>query len=281
MVRGFKEPYTRAIGALALSQLGRGLVGEARATYEKVGTMDAWGSAFAAAGLGDLAVYEGHFSEAVGQFEKGAAADLVAKHADNAAMKFAALAHAHLASGKNGPAVAAAELALKNSNVVSIRFLTARIFAEAGSLARARTLAAGLSSELAAEPQTYGKIIEGLIALKNGDSRGAVKILTDANTVLDTWLGRFDLGRAYLAAGAFPQADSEFDRCIQRRGEALEVVNEDPTYGLFPMVYYYQGRVREELKTASFADAYREYLKIRGQSKEDPRVAEVRKRIGN
>ena len=248
---------------------------------QKVGTMDAWGSAFAAAGLGDIAVYEGHFSEAVEHFEKGATADLAAKHADNAAMKFAALAYAHLASGKNGPAAAAAEMALKNSNVVSIRFLTARIFAEAGSLARARTLAAGLSSELAAEPQTYGKIIEGLIALKNGDSRGAVKILTDANTVLDTWLGRFDLGRAYLAAGAFPQADSEFDRCIQRRGEALEVVNEEPTYGLFPMVYYYQGRVREELKTARFADAYREYLKIRGQSKEDPLVVEVRKRIGN
>ena len=58
-------------------------------------------------------------------------------------------------------------------------------------------------------------------------------------------------------------------------------MDEDPTYGLFPVVYYYQGRVREELKTASFADAYREYLKIRGQSTEDPLVAEVRKRIGN
>ncbi len=280
-VRTLKEPYTRALGTLALSQLGRGLAGEARETYEKVGTMDAWGSAFAAAGLGDLAVYEGHFSDAVGHFEKGATADLAAKHADNAAMKFAALAYAHLASGKNGPAVAAAEMALKNSNVVSIRFLTARIFVEAGSLARARTLATGLQSEVAAEPQTYGKIIEGLIALKSGDARQAIKILTDANTVLDTWLGHFDLGRAYFAARAYPQADSEFDRCVQRRGEALEVVNEDPTYGLFPMVYYYQGRVREEMKTASFADAYREYLKIRGQSKEDPLVPEVRKRIGN
>jgi tetratricopeptide (TPR) repeat protein len=281
VVRGFKEPYTRAIGILALSQLGRGLVGEARETYQKVSTMDAYGSAFSAAGLGDLAVYEGHFSEAVRLLEKGAAADLAAKRPDGAAMKFAEIAYAHLASGKNGPAVAAAELALKNSNVVSIRFLAGRIFAEAGSAARARTLATGLQSEVAAEPQTYGKIIEGLIALKAGDSRPAIKILTDANSVLDTWLGRFDLGRAYFAAKAFPQADSEFDRCIQRRGEVLEVVNEDPTYGLFPIVYYYQGRVREELKTASFADAYREYLKIRGQSKEDPLVPEVRKRIGN
>ena len=32
-------------------------------------------------------------------------------------------------------------------------------------------------------------------------------------------------------------------------------MDEDPTYGQFPAVYYYLGRVREELKTASFADA--------------------------
>jgi hypothetical protein len=48
-----------------------------------------------------------------------------------------------------------------------------------------------------------------------------VKLLTDANGILDTWLGHFGLGRAFFEAGAFPQADSAFDRCIQRRGEAL------------------------------------------------------------
>ena len=131
--------------------------------------------------------------------------------------------------------------------MVPIRFLTARIFVETGAVDARRTLAAGLSSELPAEPQAYGKIIEGGIALKSGDPRQAIKILTDANGVLDTWLGHFDLGRAYLAARAYPQADSEFDRCVQRRGEALALVDEDPTYGFFPMVYYYQGRVREEM----------------------------------
>jgi len=45
-------------------------------------------------------------------------------------------------------------------------------------------------------------------------------------------------------------------------------------------VYYYQGRVREALKYPSFADSYREYLKIRGNSTEDPLLPEVRKRAG-
>ena len=80
---------------------------------------------------------------------------------------------------------------------------------------------------------------------------------------------------------AFTQADSEFDRCIKRRGEALSLfLDEEPTYGYFPPVYYYQGRVREGLKSAGFAESYRAYLDIRGQSNDDPLVPEVRRRAG-
>ena len=104
---------------------------------------------------------------------------------------------------------------------------------------------------------------------------------TEANALLDTWIGHFDLGRAYLEAGAFTQADSEFDRCIRRRGEALALfLDEEPTFGYFPPVYYYQGRVREGLGSAGFAESYRAYLTIRGQSKEDPLLPDVRRRAG-
>ena len=164
---------------------------------------------------------------------------------------------------------------------MKIRFLAARVFVEAGAAAKARTLAAGLASELQAEPQAYAKIVDGEDALKNGDARQAIKALTEANTLLDTWLGHFDLGRAYLEAGGFTQADSEFDRCLKRRGEALALfLDEEPTYGYFPPVYYYQGRVREGLNSAGFAESYRTYLTIRGQSKEDPLLTEVRRRAG-
>ena len=95
-------------------------------------------------------------------------------------------------------------------------------------------------------------------------------------------MGHFDLGRAYLEAGAFTQADSEFDRCITRRGETLALfLDEEPTYGYLPPVYYYQGRVREGLNNAGFADSYRAYLAIRGRSTEDALLPEVRRRAGN
>ena len=130
-------------------------------------------------------------------------------------------------------------------------------------------------------PQAYAKLILGEAALKEHNSRQAIQSFTEANNLLDTWLGRFDLGRAYLEAGAFAEADSEFDRCIKRRGEALELFMDDgPTYSYVPIVYYYAGRVREGLKSPGFADFYRTYLKIRGNSTEDPLLAEIHQRLG-
>jgi tetratricopeptide (TPR) repeat protein/predicted Ser/Thr protein kinase len=270
-----------ALRALAYSQLGRGLLREATETYQKLGATGPQGASSAASGLGDLAVYEGRFADGIRIFEAGAVADLAAKNPDRAAVKYTSSAFAHLMAGHKGLAIAAADKALLNSKSMPVRFLAARIFVEAGAIDKARPLAAALSAELPAEPQAHGRIIEGLIALQSGNAREAIKTLTEANGLLDTWFGHFDLGRAYLAAGAFPQADSEIDRCIARRGEALSLMDEGATYGQFPFVYYYQGRVREELKTASFADSYRQYLKIRAESTEDPLMSDVRRRAGS
>ena len=122
---------------------------------------------------------------------------------------------------------------------------------------------------------------EGVSALSTGDAPQAIKILMDANNLLDTWTGRFELGRAYLQAGLFVEADSEFDACSKRRGEVLELLLDNvPTAGYLPPVYYYQGRVREGLKSPGFAEPYRMYLSIRGQHGEDPLLADVHSRLG-
>jgi tetratricopeptide (TPR) repeat protein len=273
------EPYDLATLAVAFAKLGQGLLSEAAQTYEALAMIAPRGASWAASGLGDLAVYEGRFSDAVRILEDGAAADLAATNTNRAARKFTSVAYAHLAGAQTIAAVAAAEKALIYSSTVEVRFLTARIFVEADAVARAQTLAAGLSSQLPAEPRAYGKIIEGEIALKNGDARQAITLLTDANDILDTWVGHFDLGRAYLEIGALPQADSEFDRCLQRRGEALSLlVDEEPTWGYLPAAYYYQGLVRDGLKSEGFRNSYRQYLAIRGNSREDPLLPDVRRR---
>ncbi|MGH9384604.1 MAG: protein kinase domain-containing protein [Vicinamibacterales bacterium] len=280
VVEEMPQPDIRAILSLAYSQVGRGMLQEAAESYRKLGGMGALGASYSASGLGDLAIYQGHFSEAVQILNQGTAADLASKTPDRAAIKSTSIAYAHLLAGRKAAAVAAAESALRTSKSMAVRFLAGRILVEAGAIDKARPLAAALSAELPAEPQAHGKVLEGLIALRSGKPRDAITILTDANGIIDTWFGHFDLGLAYLEAGAFLQADSEFDRCLARRGEVLSLMDEGPTFGQFPSVYYYQGRVREELKTASFADSYRKYLEIRGASPDDPLRAEVRRRAG-
>jgi tetratricopeptide (TPR) repeat protein len=279
-VRALQEPDDQAIAALALSQLGRGLLLDAAGTYKKLGTMGDWGASYAVSGLADLALYEGRFADAVRILERAISEDLASKHADAAAMKLALLAYVHVTGAQKGAAVAAARKAVANSSAPPIQFLAARVMVEAGAIAEARLLATPLASDIVAERQAFGKIIQGEIALKNGDPREAIKVLTDANSIISTWLGHFDLGRAYLELGAFPQADGEFDICIKRRGEVLSLLDEEPTYGYFPPVYYYQGRAREGMKARAFADSYQEYFRIRGAAGEDPLLPEIRRRTG-
>lgn len=266
---------------LATAQLGQNELSQATDTYRKLQTISPTGASFAASGLADLAIYEGHYSDAVRILTDGTTADLSAKRSDRAAGKFAPLAYVQLLRGQKAAALTAADNALTaNNKDVKIRLLTGLTFAQLDQTAKAQKLAEDLSSDLGAEAEAYGKIIAGEVALKQGKPQDAVKLFSDANSLLDTWIGRFELGRAFLEAGAFAEADSEFDRCLKRRGEAtLLFMDEVPTYGYFPPVYYYQGRVREGLKSSGFADSYRAYLNIRGKSSEDPLVAETRSRL--
>lgn len=266
---------------LAEAQLAQGQLSQAMESYHQLEKVSAMGASMAALGLADMAMYEGHFADAVRLLEKTAAADLQAKRPNSAADNFAKLAHAQLLREQKGAAVAAADKALANSQSVQIRFLAGRVFAETGELAKAQKVAASLASELQAEPRAYGKIIDGETALKQGEGRQAIKSITDAQNLLDTWIGRLELARAYLDAGLFVDADSELDRCIKRRGESLELFMDNvPTYAYFPSVYYYQGRVREGLKSPAFAESYRTYLSIRGQTAEDPLLSDIHKHLG-
>ncbi len=280
-VTAMQDPGLFAQLALAFAQLGEGKVTDADATYRGLQKVDEQGASYTTSGLGDLASYEGNYSEAARVLSAGATADLASDDAERAANKFAAIAFAELQRNQKAAAVAAADKALTHSKTIKIRFLAGRIFAQAGEADKARTLAAGLAAEFQAEPQSYARIIEGLIAMTAGDAREAIPTFTQANKLLDTWISHFELGRAYLEANAFAQASSEFDRCIKRRGEALALfLDEEPTFAFFPRVYFYQGRAREGLNMTNSADSYRAYVEIRGKSKEDPLLATARKRAG-
>jgi eukaryotic-like serine/threonine-protein kinase len=272
-----------AQGYLVLSEaeLGQGQIEKAAEGYHQLEKFGPLAVSTAAVGLADLAAYQGKYAEAARVLALGAAADAAAKMTDNAASKYAALGNIEEMQGQHAAALSDIGKALANSQSTQTKFLAASSYVDAGDLPKAQKLAESLSSEATSEPQAYGKIIDGMIALKRKEAKEAVKQITAANNLLDTWIGRFELGRAYLEAGAFTEADSEFDQCAKRRGEAIELFMDNvPTYAYFPPVYYYQGRVREGMKSEGFADFYKTYLSIRGQSSEDPLVSDIRHRIG-
>ena len=106
---------------------------QATETYQTLGKIDALGASYAASGLGDLALYEGRFSDAARILAQGAAADVASQDSDRAANKFAALAYTSCGNRRARPS-RAAEKALANSKAVKIRFLAARVFVEAARL---------------------------------------------------------------------------------------------------------------------------------------------------
>ena len=274
-------PSPEAYLAMAEAQVGEGKLSDAIETYGKLQKQGDAGASIAASGLADIYVYEGRYTEAWKTLEQGITADVASKNIENAGDKLITLANIQLLLKKKDAAIASATKALSDNNSAKIKFLAAQLFSESGQDAKAQNLANSLGSELDAEPQAYAKIISANLAAQRGDARTAIKELSDANALLDTWIGHFELGRVYLQSGQFVEADSEFDRCIQRRGETLELFLDNvPTFSHVPPVYYLQGRVREGMKTPSFVESYRTYLSIRGQAGEDPLLPEVHKRLG-
>jgi Flp pilus assembly protein TadD len=279
--------------AIAFAQVGQGQHVEATETYRTLAGLNRRGKSFSAAGLGDLAAYEGRFGDAVRILRAAVVEDLAAEDTDAAAGKLLSIAAAELARGRNDAAVQAADEALAHTQDVRTRFLAARTFAEAGAVDKARPLVEALDNEYNPEPRAYARVVQGVLALHRGDARRAVISLTDAESLFSTWIGQFDLGRASLEAASaetdnarrlslYAKADSAFDACLNaRRGEALSIfVDEQPTYAYLPPAYFYLGRARQELKSSRYGDAYRQYLDLRGASKEDVLLPEVRKHAG-
>jgi len=273
--------FDLAYVGLAISQLAQGHADLAAETYRKLSAIDARGASVAATGLADIALFQGRPAEAIPILEKGIDEDLSRKDPDSAAVKLTALGEAQMQLRRTDQAQAAVERALGLSQAVNVAYPVARLWIAAGKESRALDLARNLSKSLEPDPQAYADLLRAEVELHRGNPREAIKILSDAQKIADTWMGRYLSGRAYLDAQAFPDADTELETASRRRGETTALfLDESPTYHLFPQVDYWLGRAREGIHSPAAAESYRAFLEVRGSAGEDPLVADARRRLG-
>jgi len=274
--------FEEALRTSAIAELGLGHNDQAKANYLKLQAVDARGASIAANGLADLALYEGQLADAASILQQAIAADLAAKDADSAANRMATLGLTQVALGKMADAMSQGSKAMAGSKDSGVVYRAAQIYIAAGQESEALHVVAPLSQHLENEPQIYAKLIAGEAQLKRGNAHDALTAFQEAQKLADTWLGHYDMGLAYLAASAFPEASSEFDVCLKRRGEATSVFLDDvPSYHLLPAIYYYQGRAREGLHSEGAAESYKTFLALKEKGAGDPLVADATKRLAS
>jgi len=271
-----------ALVPLALIQLAQDRPREAEKTYLELSTKDARLASMAAIGLADLALYEGRLGDALKILDAGIAADLKNKSADEASLKSVMRAETLLAQGKLDAAIKGAERVAASNQKGSTLLSVALIEVQAGQIEGATRIAAELNTKPNPELQAYARLLEGEIMLKKGSAPEAAKFFHESQQLLDTWLSHMALGRAYLEAGQFIEAHSEFDMCLKRKGEATAIFLDDfPSYRYFAPLYYYLGRAQEGLKSPAAKESYQKFLKIKERADPgDPLVKDARKRLG-
>src|SRR5215472_6749693 len=264
--------------ALAMAQTGQGKLDEADQTYQKLAAVSTRGSEMAAMGQADLLLYQGRAREAIEMLQKNSSG---AKTDDWSNAKFfLLLAEAKLAAGRASDAAADAKSALAHQSGAITQFSAGRAYVEAGQYTPVPTLITQLSSRLDPDSQAYGKLLEGEMSLERGDVKKAIALFLEAQKSSDTWIGRLDLGRAYLGAGAFTEADSELEKCLKRRGEASAIFLDDvPTFRTLPPVYYYLGRAQQGLKSPAAVESYKAFLAIKEKGDEAGLVKDAAKSV--
>ena len=266
---------------LAVSAIADGKLDDARAVYERMANVDASGASLAVVGLADIALAEGRTSEAARILQAGIKADQQQDNPAAVATKRIALADALGMQGDVKSAVAESLAALAIDRTEAQILPATRWLLAVRHLDQAVALGNELDKRLEPQSRAYGRIVAAQVALARGRQADGVDALREAMKFADLWLARFYLGQAYLDAGYFNEALSEFELCRKRRGEGYAAFLDDiPTARYVAVLPYWIGRAREGAGLADQARVdYEAFLKARSAGARDPLTLDARRRL--
>jgi serine/threonine protein kinase/tetratricopeptide (TPR) repeat protein len=267
---------------LAVSAIADGKLGVARETYALMAKTDDAGASLAATGLADLALSEGRAAEAVAILQAGITADQAQQNPAGVSAKEVALADALGMQSDFKGAVAAARRALAFDKTESQILPAVRWLIAANRIDEAAQLGAELDQRLEAQARAHGRIVAAQVAMARGKRVEAVDAMREALKLADLWLVRFNLGQAYLAAGAPAEAFSEFETCLKRRGEGYAAFLDDvPTARAVAPVGYWMARAHQGMGLGAQAlSDYRAFIAGRAPDSPEPLLKDARIRAG-
>jgi len=211
-----------------------------------------WFRQSARADLAYVPTYRGQFERALGILDQGIAADQTENGADFSSDKHTLKADLLHMMSEVGPAMReinkAMVIARSRNSVTYSRHDYVKFLAESDSIAKAEELIGQLKEDIEQNDPTllylywYAK---GCIEFARGNAREAVVWLEKAtDDVYYRWsrtygLRHFMLGRAYLEAGQFRQAATQFEKLLSRN------FNLEPAF-LPVLARYYMGQAFEQ-----------------------------------
>ena len=263
---------------VAIAALSRGDYEAATAAYDDMAQTGERGASHANLGLADLEIYRGRFERAIALLNEGILADINSGNQRAASTKYIALAEARQANGDSAESVvreldSAFEIRRGTSQMVA----AARLYLELGQaqLGPGLAIAAELAASLQPERRAYAAVLRGIVDSESGRHAEAIDKFVGAVKLSDSWLLRFELGKAYLRAGSFAEALDEFNSCEQRKGEASALFLDDlPTWRYLAELPYWRARAQQEVGMIDAArQNYDAFLALRadGQLADDAR----------
>jgi tetratricopeptide (TPR) repeat protein len=251
-VREMDAAYFKAWLPVAIKALSDNDIEAARQAYKNMQPAGIRGQLTGQIGLADAAMYAGEFDKARALFTEGIASAQDAGSSYFEATTRIGLSEALLRGGADDAAVAASLLeALDTSGGLSRQVPAALMYVEIGDVQSARLIEEALSKVLQPQSRAYATLINGVIALRDGDTVTAIDSISAGIELADLWLLRFYRGIAYLGAGYGAEALDEFTACYERRGEASAVFLDDlPTYRDAATLPYWKGRAQQAIGMA-------------------------------
>ena len=234
---------------IAMARLASADIAGAEQAYDSMAKSSDRGAPFANLGLADIALFNGDYAKAVELLEVGVSGDSLSGNKRLLGRKYIALAEARSGLGDAEGAREAIRNGLVAHQGNGQLVPAALISLELGDTEYAANIADELSQELQPSARSFSRVITGAIATQEGRHADAVDALRSGIELLDSWLLRFYLGRAYFEAGRYVEARDEFEICLSRRGEATAMFQEDdePTWRYMAQLDAWLTKSREKL----------------------------------